>query len=206
VTERGIYHITHVANLASIVSEGRLWCDEQRIRRGLETTNIGYPHIKERRMRRPVVVAARGTLGSYVPFNFCARSVMLYVISQGHEGYLEGEGPVLHLVSSIEAAVATGRPWFFTDRHADLAYARQLDSLDQLGEVDWTAMPKRQWGGDQELKQRRQAEFLVHDWFPWEAIELIGVVDSAVASRVQAILAGAAHRPRVEVRRDWYYR
>lgn len=91
VTNRAIYHITHADNLAQIVLEGRLWCDAQRIARGLANTNIGYSHIKARRMRHPVTVAAGGTLGEYVPFNFCPRSVMLYVVAQGHENYREGQ-------------------------------------------------------------------------------------------------------------------
>ena len=91
MTNRAIYHITHANNLEHIVREGRLWCDAQRIARGLTNTNIGYSHIKARRMRHPVTVAAGGTLGDYVPFNFCPRSVMLYVVAQGHENYREGQ-------------------------------------------------------------------------------------------------------------------
>src|SRR5579859_2568373 len=72
-----IFHITHVDNLPSIVAEGALWCDAKRVELGLPCTNIGHRHIKERRMRRVVPAAARGTLGQYVPFNFCSRSVML---------------------------------------------------------------------------------------------------------------------------------
>jgi hypothetical protein len=205
LNDAAIYHITHVDNLAGVIREGRVWCDEQRIARGLANTNIGYSHIKQRRMRRPVTVAAGGMLGGYVPFNFCSRSVMLYAVSQGHEDYRGGQRSIVHLVSSIQSVLAAGRPWFFTDRHADLGYATQIGSLDKLGEVDWSTMPVRQWGRDQELKEKRQAEFLVHEWFPWTAVESIGVMDEATAAQARAILARAAHKPRVEVHGDWYY-
>ncbi len=66
-------------------------------------------------------------------------------------------------------------------------------------------MPVRRWGGDSELKEKRQAEFLVHDWCPWNAIVEIGVINDAVAAKVQAALATAAHKPDVVVRNDWYY-
>lgn len=205
MTNRALYHITDVDNLAGIVQEGRLWSDAQRIARGFASMNIGYSHIKTRRMRRPVTVSAGGSLGDYVPFNFCARSVMLYVVSQGHTDYTGGQEPIVHLVSSIDAIRAARRPWFFTDRHADLGYARQFDSLADIDEVDRNVMPLRQWGGDQEVKEKRQAEFLVHEWCPWSAIEVIGVMDRAMAQRVEAAIAGMGHRPRVEVHRDWYY-
>ena len=205
MTNRAIYHITHVENLASMVQQARLWSDAQRVAQGFASTNIGYSHIKERRMRRVVSVAAGGTLGQYVPFNFCPRSVMLFVVRQGHENYAAGQKPIVHLVSSIQTIQATGRPWFFTDRHADLGYAQQFDSLNRLDEVDWSVMPVRQWGGNEEVKEKRQAEFLVHDWCPWTAIETIGVIDQGMATLVTAALAGAAHQPRVEIRGDWYY-
>ena len=66
MTNRAIYHITHVENLASIVRQARLWSDAQRVAQGFASTNIGYSHIKARRMRRVVTVAAGGTLGEYV--------------------------------------------------------------------------------------------------------------------------------------------
>ncbi len=44
-----IFHITHLENLPNILSEGGLWCDAQRIKRGLGNTNIGHLHIKQRR-------------------------------------------------------------------------------------------------------------------------------------------------------------
>lgn len=156
-------------------------------------------------MRHPVTVAAGGTLGNYVPFNFCPRSVMLYVVAQGHGNYREGQQPIVHLVSSIKTILALGRPWLFTDRHADLGYASQYDTVHKLGEVDWTVMPLRQWGGDTEVREKRQAEFLVHDWCPWEAVEIIGVIDQSIAARMEAAIAGALYTPRVEVHRDWYY-
>lgn len=169
------------------------------------STNIGCSHIKERRMKRPVLVAAGGTLGQYVPFNFCPRSVMLYVVSQGHENYSGGQQPIVHLVSSVQTGIATGRPWFFTDRHADLEYAQQIGSLDALDKVDWQVMPLQQWGSNTETKEKRQADFLMHDWCPWTAITGIGVIDETIAGQIIKILAGVDHRPQVAVRRDWYY-
>jgi hypothetical protein len=58
-----IFHITHLANLPSIIAHGCIWSDAQRIARGLVTTNIGYSHIKQRRLNRPVPVGAGGKLG-----------------------------------------------------------------------------------------------------------------------------------------------
>jgi len=197
-----IFHITHVENLAGILREGGLWCDAKRVALGLTSTNIGYTHIKGRRLTRPVNTTAGGMLGDYVPFNFCPRSVMLYVVHQGHDDYQDGQENVVHLVSSVNHAIALGRPWAFTDRHAELAHALHFDDLAQLGEVPWPVMGKKYWTT---VKEERQAEFLVHDFFEWTAVQEISVQTAATATRVHQVLAGAAHQPPVEIRPDWYY-
>lgn len=97
-----VSHITHIDNLASILGQGCLWSDAKRIELGLVNQNIGYNHIKQRRLVRPVKVAAGGTIGQYVPFNFCPRSVMLYVIHCGHDDFGGGQDKVLHLISDTE--------------------------------------------------------------------------------------------------------
>lgn len=198
-----IFHITHVENLAGIVREGGLWSDAERIARGLATTNVGYTHIKARRLKRNVPVAAKGKLGDYVPFYFCTRSIMLYVIHQGHEDYSEGQDAVVHLVSNVQRAVASNRPWAFTDRHAELLYTEYFDDLSELARIDWGVMPLQYWAGSDETKERRQAEFLVHRFFPWAYIECIGVRTDSLAAKVREALG--AKGPPVEVRPGWYY-
>lgn len=198
-----IYHITHVDNLRSIVEHQCLWSDAQRLKQRIGNVNIGHAHIKQRRLMRPVPVASKGFLGEYVPFNFCSRSVMLYAICRNNvAGYADGQDPVVHLVSSIEAVAASGRPWAFTDRHADLGYARYFDDLANLNEVDWNAMPLTWW---KNVKEQRQAEFLVHDWFPWSCVEKITVYNDAIAKRAKEALEKAKHQPPIVVEVSWYY-
>ncbi|MGC4093110.1 MAG: DUF4433 domain-containing protein [Polyangiaceae bacterium] len=197
-----IFHITHVENIESILAHGCLWSDSQRIKRSLETTNIGYSHIKERRLNRPVTTTFGRKLGDYVPFNFCPRSVMLYVVSRGHDDYAGGQEDIVHLVSSVNTATRLGKQWAFTDLHADLGYASYFTSLDDLGEVDWSVMPLTYWAND-DTKQKRQAEFLVFDSFPWSAVETIGVKSVSVRARLRSLLPSGA--PPVAIRPDWYY-
>lgn len=200
-----IFHITHTDNLASIVAAGGIWCDAK-IRAGnAKPTDVGYAHIKNRRMTRSVACAAGGVIGDYVPFNFCSRSVMLYVLHRGHAGYQGGQRGMVHLVSNVSAARATGRSCFFTDRHAELGYSVQYESDSDLDKVDWTIMDTQQWGGDTDLKERRQAEFLVHDFFPWSAVFGVGVHDEETAVKVRALISAATPKYGVRVRPAWYY-
>ena len=171
-------------------------------------TRIGYEHIKQRRLERPVPLASGGFLGDYVPFNFCPRSVMLYVINIGQvPGYDGGQDQVVHLVSTIGTAIDLGTPWGFTDRHAELGYALYFNQLTQLDKVDWQSVSASQWGGAgrDQTKERKQAEFLVHQRFPWEAVTQIGVKNEAVALQVNQILSSSPHKPDVLIQPRWYY-
>lgn len=60
-----VSHITHIDNLGSILEQECLWSDDKRIELGLVNQNIGYSHIKQRRLVRPVNVAAGGAIGQY---------------------------------------------------------------------------------------------------------------------------------------------
>ena len=56
-----------------------------------------------------------------------------------------------------------------------------------------------------DVKEAKQAEFLVHESFPWELVRRVGVRSQQVAQQVAATLRGLAHRPPVEILTDWYY-
>lgn len=197
-----IFHITHARNLPGIIKYGGLWSDAQRLARAIPNTNIGHLHIKERRLKRAVSNGGGGNLGDYVPFNFCPRSVMLFAVHKGHQDYGGGQADIVHLVSSVSSAVATKRAFAFTDRHADLSHALYFDDLKDLGEVPWHVMDQKYWSA---VKEERQAEFLVRDFFEWSAVETIGVLNEEVARTVRVLIAGAPHVPAVTIHPDWYY-
>ena len=76
-----IYHIVHLDRLPSIISDGHLWSDAVMAQRGNGGTTIGLNSIKDRRLRESTLSSHPGLhIGECVPFYFCPRSVMLYVI------------------------------------------------------------------------------------------------------------------------------
>ena len=184
-----IYHITHVSKLPSIIANGGLLCD--RAAQDLNLLNIGHNHIKERRLRKPVPVGLGGTVGDYVPFYFAPLSPMLYAIFKNQvAGYTAGQQPVIYLCSTTEAVHAANCRWVFKD----------------LGKIDWPLMRAKYWFDRDtypDRSRRRQAEFLVHQFFPWKLVTNIVVYDAANEEVVSDILK--RQPPTVEIRRDWYY-
>jgi hypothetical protein len=197
-----VFHITHINNLTSIIQNGGLMSDSERITRSLANENIGYSHIKQRRLNHAVTVSRRGFIGNYVPFNFCPRSVMLYVVNIGHENYRGGQNEVIHLVTDVNTVRHMNPDCFFTDIHADLGYAEQISDFSRLNELNWNSINQKYWTA---VKEEKQAEFLAFQHVPWTTIKEIGVMNQQVAQRVNQILAVVPHRPPVNVRTNWYY-
>jgi hypothetical protein len=198
-------------NLAAIIDDGCLRSDATLIATGRSTATIGMSTIKQRRLRLQVDCHPGTAVGDFVPFYFCPRSVMLYVIYRQNNSALEyrgGQAPILHLRSSIDNVVAwaerMGTHWAFSASNAGASYTTFSAIPAELDRLDWVAIANNQWQVP-EVKEAKQAEFLVHGQFPWGLVDEVGVYDVAVQAKVTSILARSAHRPPVEVRRDWYY-
>ena len=210
-----IYHIVHYDRLASIVSHGYLWSDAEARRRDLRGTTIGMNDIKTRRLHMPIGSHNGLNVGDCVPFNFCPRSVMLYVISMRNHpqlAYRGGQGPIVHLEADLHHVVDWARDnglrWAFTTSNAASTYAESYSDVRQLGKIDWEAVKAEKWSGsgiDPVVKGRKEAEFLVEYAFPWRLVSKIGVRTKNLYNAVQQVLVGKRHRPTVKVKGDWYY-
>jgi uncharacterized membrane protein YidH (DUF202 family) len=207
-----IYHIVHVDRLPSIIGDGRLLCDSQIIKtRAGHGTTIGMSSIKSRRLGLPVHCHSGLNVGDFVPFYFCPRSIMLYVINCANHpelAYKGGQGPIVHLVADLRTVVAWARTnkvkWAFSLSNAGAAYTQFRNELKQLGEVNWDAVAASDFR-PAEVKEGKQAEFLVQGGFPWELVEEVGAINQAMATQAAQAIQRHTHRPVVQVRRGWYY-
>lgn len=205
-----LYHIAHVDRLPSIVADQCLWCDREIQRRDPPGTTIGMNSIKQRRLNE-LRLASHRTLfvGDCVPFYFCPRSVILYLIHQRNHpelAYRGGQEPIVHLEADLHTVVewadAQPRRWAFTLSNAGARYFEDRSNLKQLGEIDWTAVHATDW---RQLKDGKQAEFLLELSFPWHLVERIAVQSRATYTSAVNALPTRGHRPLVEVRLEWYY-
>ena len=196
-------------NLPRILTEGGLYSDKAVRARSLGSVSIAHASIRARRAATPVPVPPYGMVGDYVPFYFAPSSPMLYTISQGNvEGYAEGQEPILHLEVWAEDIKDAGYPFVFTDGHAIMQYTSFYTELQDLSNIDWPLLQAEYWNdtlAEPDRKRRRQAEFLVRDFVPWDLVRRIGTMSESVAAIVTTILSGTAQPPEVIVRRRWYY-
>lgn len=204
-----IYHIVHVDNLPSIVGDGWIWSDAE-MRQRNPAVMIGMNGIKARRLNELRLTSHPDLfIGACTPFYFCSRSVMLYMIYRRNSelAYQGGQQPIVHLEADLNAVVqwanTNGRRWAFTLSNAGAYYFEDRCDLAQLNEINWQAVQASQWSGA--LKEGKQAEFLIERAFPWHLVERIGVFSQAQVEPVNQALGNSAHRPAIEIKRDWYY-
>lgn len=205
-----IFHIVHLDRLPSILETDGLLSDASICAAHMPGQVIGMNKIKRRRLEELCLPSYPDLkVGECVPFYFCPRSVMLYVIAQKDHPELQyrgGQEPIVHLQADLRASVRwanqNGKRWVFTLSNAGSRYFEDRTDLAQLGDLDWDAIRSKQWAN---CKEGKQAEFLTEAFFPWSLVEEIGVYSLQVKNRVEKILKGAGQQTKVEVRSDWYY-
>ncbi len=204
-----IYHIVHVDRLTSISADGCLWCDVKIEQHAPPGTMIGMNSIKQRRLNTMLNSHPDLHVGDCVPFYFCPRSIMLYLIYRANHpdlDYRGGQGPIVHLEADLHDAVdwadRKGLRWAFTLSNAGAVYFEDRCDWAQLDEIDWDAIRARNWNN---CKEGKQAEFLVEQSFPWELVRRVGVHSRQVGLQVSDAIRGAAHRPQIKIKPDWYY-
>ena len=205
-----IYHIVHADRLPSIIADGYLFSDAQVVTRIGTGTSIGMNAIKQRRLNEIRMTSHLDLyVGQCVPFYFCPRSVMLYILHCGNDPeltYCGGQEPILHLEADLHATVLwannQNQRWAFTLSNAGSYYFEDRNDLARLGDIDWDAVQARDW---RQKKDSKQAEFLVENRFPWHLIERIGAISDSRARQAITAMQHQAHKPRVEICSEWYY-
>ena len=147
-------------------------------------------------------------VGACVPFYFCSRSVMLYMmhVRNAELAYKGGQEPIIHLAAKLKEVVdwadGNGSRWAFTLSSAASNFFEDRTSLNDLGDLNWDAITARYWS---DCRDAKQSEFLLEHHFPWHLVRGIAVHNQAIGQQVGETLATADHRPQVKVLRGWYY-
>lgn len=207
-----IYHITHVDNLPNIIAQGGLWSDREMIDQELDVNTVGLSDIKERRLEELDVDCNPGTkVGDYVPFYLCPRSVMLSVFWYDNIPeltYHEGQEPIVHLQADMNKCVKWAKKndvmFAFSDMNAGMRAAEFFNKKSKLKRIDWDVVNGTDFSTRMK-KHKKAAEFLIHEWFPWELIDYVGVFDKNRRKLVKKAIKAAEHQPKIGVEPSWYF-
>ena len=150
-------------------------------------------------------------VGDYVPFYFCPRSVMLFILARGNHQDLQyrgGQDPIVHLEADLRETVAgadaEGVRWAFSHSNAGARYVEFRSRLAEMAILDWHAIAATDFR-DSQVKEAKQAEFLLHGFFPIQLVERIGVRSLATRDKALAGIQKLADAPRVDLKPEWYF-
>lgn len=91
-THPKIYHILHVDRLPSVIADAYLWSDAEISRHSPGGSTIGMAKIKQRRLNKALSSYPDLHVGECVPFYFCPRSVMLYMLHMNNHAEITYRG------------------------------------------------------------------------------------------------------------------
>jgi hypothetical protein len=206
-----VFRIIHEDNLSTLLRRGGLHAANHTPNDGLPYRTIHNVDIQNVRHARLIPCGPGGTIHDYVPFYFGFLSPMLFQLKTGRvPGYNEGQGSLIYLQTTIQAVVAAGRRFVFSDGHGIAAFTNWFDDLARLDKVDWDMVYQRYWRdevNDMDRQRRKQAEFLIHEFCPWDIMLDITVFNASAKARVETVLNGfpAEQRKLVNINTEWYY-
>jgi ssDNA thymidine ADP-ribosyltransferase, DarT len=202
-----IFRITHIENVSWILTNGLYCCNSDC--RDPDFRQICNLELIAKRVSREVPIAPGGTLSDYVPFYFTPHSPMLLNIKTGYNGVCKTPmQDIVILATSLPKVNKEGLSFVFTDRHAYVRAARYFDSLEDLDNLDWPLLVRRDFSRDPEdpgKMERYMAEALIHQLVPVSALLGIACYGPAQLERMQSLVASHSLSIKVVARPDWYF-
>ena len=177
------YRITHRDNLAHLLAHGLV--NKHHENAGSNFVPIGNLEIIDVRSDTEVNIEGYGSIGSYVPFYFTPRSIMLLNIVTGYYAPKvpkRNKDEIIVIRCRIEDLTKEPK-WFFTDGQANDGETTHYNDLSYLNKVDWNCIQQsnfRKSDGDYDRQRRYQAEFLVYNTVPVKRIESICVYSNTM--------------------------
>ena len=205
-----IYRFFHIDNLTVYLNREVLHAPNFEPDDGLKYKPIHNVNIQSSRHNKTVPCGNQGTLHDYVPFYFGPLSPMLLQLHTDQvEGYDEGQEPLVYVVSSVQEIQRSNLSYVFTDGHGIASFTSWYDDMTDLDKVDWNVVAARYWRDtmdDMDRQRRKQSEFLIHSFCPWECVDYIAVCNQTIKLEVENILNDFnLSNTRTIVKSQWYF-
>ena len=182
--------MTHIKNIPHILKNGIT--HQNSANRNKAYVSIGSNSLISK--RENFKLANGKILGSYIPFYFGPRMPMLFVIKLGAnsvkyniESVLSED--IIYCITSVEQILKYDLRFVFSNGHAvneltDFYDRTHISNINNL--IDETAINAQYWTveSDLDLKRRKEAEFLIEEDIPLNAILGYAVYNEAAKQKL----------------------
>jgi len=164
--------MTHIENIPHILAHGITHIHSK-------NANKDYSPIGDGSLintRHNIKLPNKDLLGDYTPFYFGTRMPMLFVIQKGYNGVTAKKPEdIVYCVSSVSRILESRLEFIFSDGHAvdGLSAFYDKEHIEQIEDiVEFKSVKVSYWKDekDPDLKRKMEAEFLVKDDIPADAI------------------------------------
>lgn len=197
--EQRVYHVTHLRNLAAIANEYAL------VAGATPDFDLSTPELRDERSAVVVTVGPDSMLSDYVPFFLSPDAALWQSLRAGHphprlspaaRGVDASEFVIL--VSSIRQLVAASAHYVVTDGSAEGTLTRFATTREDADRM------LRRLRADSTGDALLEAEVLVADRVPLDAVTLVGVGNEKVRAQVREALEGSGFTPKISVYPPWF--
>jgi len=120
---------------------------------------------------------------------------MLYQIATGFDGVKKfPQEEIVYIISTLDKIKECDLPYFYTDGHVRSYTSTSYNDDKHLEHLDWGTFRATYWKSDESdlrRQEKKQAELLVKDHVPLNAIELFGVFNEKAQQMLQTFLLEA---------------
>lgn len=200
--------MTHIGNIPHILENGIT--HQNSLNSNKNYISIGYANLISK--RENVILPNGNKLSDYIPFYFGARMPMLYVIMLGTNSVKYDIEPIssediVYCITNVEQVLNHNLQFVFSDGHAvseltDFFDIASIESIDKI--IDSQAIKAMYWNdeNDLDLKRRKEAEFLVENHIPVNAILGFAVYNNNAKQR---LLDYGVAQGKIVVRPKYYF-
>lgn len=202
-----IWRIVHRDNIPWILDNG-LYCGKSHIQCN-DWISIGNTELIDKRASHPVPIFPNGYLNDYIPFYFTPFSPMLLNIKSGRGGVKQRNNEeIVILVSSLFKIQELQLDYIFTDMHAYYQWATFYSNLNDLSNIDWQILQRRDFSRDEcdpAKFERYQAEALIHNHCPVNALHGMVCYNEKTEQDLNTYLNKRELKIPVHKRPGWYF-
>ena len=146
---------------------------------------------------------------------------MLFCNNKGGLLHALPQKEIIHIVTYAEKVHQNALPFVFFDRHPIKPYSKVFNDIASLDQIDWELFFEGPWKGDYAKywlnsytdgkpkwlyrEEIRQAEFLVHQKFPWNLVTEIATVTEEKQNLIREILQRNSVSTPVTLKPEWYF-
>lgn len=187
-------HLTHISNLAGIISGGLLSYNQMRAKSYFDLSD---PSVQLGREYK-VVPHTGKPLHDYVPIYFGWKTPMVMCHEDKNEDiiFLRFSLGILQIPDAV-----------FSDGNARSTATKffSFSNIDDLSVLNCKAINAVRWVGDDEKKRQKQAEILIPNTVPFAQVYDIVCYSKSAQNRILAIMAESGINKTVLVNPGWYF-